>query len=118
MCLCPELELDDKVEYKYVPIGPPPPAPEREEYRKTVHLHSTVPALEIEGRPTMLESSAMCLYLADLCGRLAPKPKDRAEYYEWVIGWVIVVADGLKLQRIICWTIIFLFLRNTTTLLS
>ncbi|KAK7113017.1 glutathione S-transferase GstA-like [Littorina saxatilis] len=79
-----ELGLDDKVEYKFVPIGAPPPPPEREHYRKTVHPHSTVPALEIEGRPTMLESSAICMYLADLCGRLAPEPKDRAEYYDWI----------------------------------
>eukprot|EP00916_Digyalum_oweni_P014483 GHVL01023746.1.p1 GENE.GHVL01023746.1~~GHVL01023746.1.p1 ORF type:complete len:224 (+),score=15.60 GHVL01023746.1:52-723(+) len=82
-----ELGLDDKVEYKLVPLGGlphPPPSPEREEYRKKVHPHSTVPALEVEGRPTMLESSAICMYLADLCGRLAPEPKDRLEYYDWI----------------------------------
>ena len=82
--VCPELGLDDRVEYKYVPIGPPPPAPELEEFRKTVNPHGTVPVLEIEGGPTILESSAICLYLADLCGKFAPEPKNRAEYYQWV----------------------------------
>ena len=69
------------MEYKYVPMTSPP-GPERLQYAKTVHPHSTVPALEIERRPPILESAAICLYLADLCGRLAPETKDRAEYYQ------------------------------------
>ena len=77
--VCPKLGLDDKVEYKYVAIGPPP---ELEEFRKTVNPHGTVPALETEGGRTILESSAICFYLADLCGKLAPEPKNRAEYYQ------------------------------------
>ncbi|XP_076459260.1 uncharacterized protein LOC143292652 [Babylonia areolata] len=81
--LVKELGIEDSVEYRYVPIGPPPPAPEREEFRRTVHPHGTVPALEVEGRPPLLESGAICLYLADLCGRLAPELSDRAEYYNW-----------------------------------
>ncbi|KAK7113012.1 glutathione S-transferase GstA-like [Littorina saxatilis] len=83
--LVKELGIEEAVEYKYVPIGPPPPASEREEYRKVVHPHGTVPALEVEGRPPVLESAAICMYLADLCGRLAPEPKDRAEYYNWIL---------------------------------
>ena len=78
-----ELGIEDNVEYKYVPMAAhSPPPPERLQYAKTVHPHNTVPALEIEGRPPILESAAICLYLADLCGRLAPEPKDRAEYYQ------------------------------------
>ena len=78
---CAELEIEDNVEYKFVPMDSPT-SPERAHYAKTVHPHSTVPALEIEGRPPVLESAAICLYLADLCGRLAPEPKDRDEYYQ------------------------------------
>ena len=77
-----ELGIEDKVEFKYLWIDHGRPSPEREEYRTRVHPNSTIPALEVEGRPTMLESAAMCLYLADLCGRLVPEPRDRVEYYE------------------------------------
>ncbi|KAK7507973.1 hypothetical protein BaRGS_00000938 [Batillaria attramentaria] len=87
MWLIKELGIEESVEYAYVPIPFPrtAPTPEREEYRKKVHPHSTVPALEVEGHPPLLESSAICLYLADLCGRLAPEPSDRAEYYNWIL---------------------------------
>nr|KAG5713914.1 hypothetical protein BaRGS_024541 [Batillaria attramentaria] len=68
MWLIKELGIEESVEYAYVPIPFPrtAPTPEREEYRKKVHPHSTVPALEVEGHPPLLESSAICLYLADL----------------------------------------------------
>ena len=55
---------------------------ERKEYQENVHPHGTVPGLVIEGEPTMMESGAICLYLADTYGRLTPDPKDRKDYYE------------------------------------
>ncbi|KAK7113013.1 hypothetical protein V1264_012380 [Littorina saxatilis] len=91
-----ELGLEDHVEHKFVDIEASPPPPEREQFHKTVNPHNTVPALEIEGRPTMLESTAICLYLADLCGRLAPEPKDRAEYYDWTLYGAIRLDEALE----------------------
>ncbi|KAK7507825.1 hypothetical protein BaRGS_00000790 [Batillaria attramentaria] len=86
MWLVKELDIEESVEYAYLDMtNVPKQPPEREEYRKKVHPHSTIPALEVEGHPPILESGAICLYLADLCGRLAPEPKDRAEYYNWIM---------------------------------
>ncbi|KAK7113014.1 glutathione S-transferase GstA-like [Littorina saxatilis] len=91
-----ELGLDDHVEHKFVDIYASPQPAEREHYHKTVHPHNTIPALEIEGGPTMLESTAICLYLADLCGRLAPEPQDRAEYYDWTLYGAIRLDEALE----------------------
>ena len=54
----------------------------RRRYQENVHPLGTVPALEIEGETTMLESGAICMYLAEKYGRMAPEPKDRKDYYE------------------------------------
>jgi glutathione S-transferase len=57
------------------------------EYR-AIHPHGYVPALEIEGQ-TMVESSAMCLYLADrhIDKGLAPPFQSplRAPYYQFMV---------------------------------
>ena len=51
------------------------------EYR-CVHPHGTVPCLEIEGRSPILESGAICMYLAHLYGNLGPE-MDTAAYYKY-----------------------------------
>jgi glutathione S-transferase len=58
------------------------------EYQEKVHPHGYVPALEDEG-VVLIESSAICMYLADRYGkgRFAPEPGtiDRGKYYEWMV---------------------------------
>lgn len=58
------------------------------EYQQAVHPHGFVPALEDEG-VVLIESSAICMYLADRYGegRLAPAPGtlERGKYYEWMV---------------------------------
>ena len=58
------------------------------EYQSAVHPHGYVPALEDDG-VVLIESSAICMYLADRYGdgRLAPKPGtiERGKYYEWMV---------------------------------
>lgn len=65
------------------------------EYQQTVHPHGYVPALEDDG-VTLIESSAICMYLADRYGdgRLAPKggTTERGKYYEWMV-YVPATAD-------------------------
>lgn len=51
------------------------------QYRK-IQPHGTVPCLEIEGRQPIIESGAICLYLADIYGRLGPE-LDREAYYKY-----------------------------------
>jgi glutathione S-transferase len=55
------------------------------EYRET-HPHGYVPALEVDGT-LMIESSAMCLYLAEKFGALAPPVGSplRAAYFQWMV---------------------------------
>src|SRR5215204_5844583 len=65
------------------------------EYQQAVHPHGFVPALEIDGT-VLIESSAICMHLADSYGegRLAPKVGTiaRAKYYEWMV-YVPATAD-------------------------
>ena len=46
-----------------------------------------VPTLIMPDQTIMTESAAICLYLADLSGSLAPKPGDanRAQYLRWMV---------------------------------
>lgn len=65
----------------------------RPEYLK-VHPHGALPAFEDEGQ-TLIESSAICMYLADKFPEknLAPRPgtPERGRYYQWM---VYAVATG------------------------
>jgi len=65
------------------------------DYQQAVHPHGFVPALEDDG-VILIESSAICMYLADRYGdgRLAPKPGtiERGKYYEWMV-YVPATAD-------------------------
>lgn len=65
------------------------------DYQQAVHPHGFVPALEDDGT-ILIESSAICMYLADRYGegRLAPKPGtiERGKYYEWMV-YVPATAD-------------------------
>ncbi|XP_060067180.1 uncharacterized protein LOC132547442 [Ylistrum balloti] len=56
-----------------------------ESYRSTVHPHCTIPALVLEDEKTIIESGAICLYLADLHKRFSPGAQWTAEYYNWVV---------------------------------
>ena len=65
------------------------------DYQQTVHPHGFVPALEDDG-VVLIESAAICMYLADRYGdgRLAPKVGTtlRGKYYEWMV-YVPATAD-------------------------
>jgi glutathione S-transferase len=65
------------------------------DYQQAVHPHGYVPALEDDG-VVLIESSAICMYLADRYGdgRLAPKVGTvaRGKYYEWMV-YVPATAD-------------------------
>lgn len=58
------------------------------DYQQAVHPHGFVPALEDDG-VVLIESSAICMYLADRYGegRLAPTvgTVERGKYYEWMV---------------------------------
>lgn len=51
-------------------------------YKNTVHPLGTVPALEIEGREPLIESGAICMYLAELYQKLLPKKDNIADYFK------------------------------------
>jgi glutathione S-transferase len=56
-------------------------------YRDTVHPHATLPALQLEDGSVMLESAAICLYLAESFldpegYDLLPDEEHSAHYYE------------------------------------
>jgi len=65
------------------------------DYQQAVHPHGFVPALEDEGM-VLIESAAICMYLADRYGdgRLVPKVGTalRGKYYEWMV-YVPATAD-------------------------
>lgn len=51
-------------------------------YKNTVHPLGTVPALEIVGREPLIESGAICMYLAELYQKLLPKKDNIADYFK------------------------------------
>ncbi len=69
------------------------------DYTQGVHPHGYVPALEDEG-VVLIESSAICMYLADRYGdgRLAPKVGtiERGKYYEWMVYVPATVDPALE----------------------
>ena len=57
---------------------------------RTVHPHGTLPALVLRDGSVLLESSAICLYLADNLTRpdgttLLPDKQQQAHYYKYVV---------------------------------
>lgn len=62
-----------------------PDRKKRETYRRNVHPHGTIPALVVEGAGTIIESGAICLYLADLHKQFGPTPDCQLEYYNWIM---------------------------------
>jgi len=55
-------------------------------FKGEVHYHGTVPALQLEDGQMLRESGAICLYLAERYGRLAPAigTPERAQYLNWI----------------------------------
>ena len=51
-------------------------------YKENVHPHGYVPALVIEGK-TMVDSGAICLYLAETFNELLPDLRDQTHYYRY-----------------------------------
>lgn len=80
-----ELHVEDYVEVVSVNIHGAE-AKELMEYRD-VHPHGTLPALELEDGKVILESSAICLYLAEAFldsngDSLLPEPQYLADYFK------------------------------------
>lgn len=71
------------------------------QYRK-IQPHGTVPCLEIEGRQSVIESGAICMYLADIYGKLGPE-LDREAYYNWIV-YSVATLDGTMEMLFIQWT--------------
>lgn len=61
-------------------------AEEMAEFKGGVHFHGTVPALQLEDGQFLRESGAICLFLAERYGRLAPAVGSaaRAQYLNWI----------------------------------
>ena len=55
----------------------------RENYQKCVHPQNRVPAMITSEGEVMLESAAICLYLAHLYGKCLPDEQNEAEYYKY-----------------------------------
>ncbi|XP_002733258.1 glutathione S-transferase GstA-like [Saccoglossus kowalevskii] len=82
--LVAELGVEDEVEIIEFNIHEDNPV-EMEKYKREVHPHGTLPALVVDDNHTILESAAICMYLADLYGQLVPNRYARREYYNWIV---------------------------------
>ncbi|XP_033735091.1 glutathione S-transferase 3-like [Pecten maximus] len=56
-----------------------------ESYKTAVHPHCTIPALVLEDGNTIIESGAICLYMADFHKSLVPETQWIADYYNWIV---------------------------------
>ena len=80
-----ELGINNQVSFEYIKLHGSN-AQDLMAYRD-VHPHGTLPSLALEDGSVLLESSAICLYLAecfvDFSGQdLLPAPENTAEYYK------------------------------------
>jgi len=89
MWLVHELGVEDDVEV--VPFFPRfgergASEAEMATFKGDVHYHGTVPALQLEDGLMLRESGAICLYLAERYGRLAPAigTPERPQYLSWI----------------------------------
>ncbi|XP_069123463.1 glutathione S-transferase GstA-like isoform X1 [Argopecten irradians] len=82
---------------KTVEMFPQDPDKEKvESYKRDVHPHGTIPALVLEDGRTIIESGAICLYLADRYGRLLPEKQWTAEYYNWIMYASITLDEMME----------------------
>ncbi|XP_041362222.1 glutathione S-transferase 1-like [Gigantopelta aegis] len=82
--LIKELGVEEDFEFvKLKPNGPDKKA--LEDYAKNVHPHGTIPALQVEGRNPVVESGAICLFLANKYGRFGPDDDHVSDYYNWIV---------------------------------
>jgi len=89
-------ELGAEEDYELVPYNPYLASDdERQWYVDSVHPHGTVPAMVVDEGPNggrvMLESAAICMYLAELYGHLLPHPDMMPEYLESVQLYLICI---------------------------
>jgi len=80
-------ELGAEDDYELVSYNPYAASDaERQWYVDAVHPHGTVPALvdDVRGGSAMLESAAICMYLADRHRRLLPQPDAMSDYLEYI----------------------------------
>ncbi|XP_067671631.1 glutathione S-transferase GstA-like [Haliotis asinina] len=70
---------------------------EYQEYKRSVHPHGTIPALQVEGEGVIIESGAICLYLADRYDKLAPPIAQRLEYYDWALYAIATIDEAMEL---------------------
>ncbi|XP_052261845.1 uncharacterized protein LOC127865848 isoform X2 [Dreissena polymorpha] len=78
------LELGVQNEVECITMNPRDPDQEKlAQYRK-IHPHGTIPCLVVEGRQAIIESGAICLYLADVYGKLGPEA-DKEAFYSWLV---------------------------------
>ncbi|XP_061182274.1 uncharacterized protein LOC133190598 [Saccostrea echinata] len=71
-------------------------------YRSNIHHLGTVPALEIEGKEPLIESGAICMYLADLYQKLQPE-KDRKMDYLNIIFYCCATIDEILEHLFVQW---------------
>ncbi|KAL4239232.1 hypothetical protein ACF0H5_000049 [Mactra antiquata] len=70
------------------------------EYR-LIHPHGTVPCLQIDNKQPIIESGAICQYLAHLYGNLGPE-LDAEAYYNW-ISYSTSTLDDIMEKLMIQW---------------
>lgn len=80
----PEMDaLDDFEIIEYDPYSATPQ--ERKHYKDEVHPHGQVPAMVTSDGEIIIESAAICLYLAQLYGKCLPDEQNEANYFRFEV---------------------------------
>merc|ERR1712130_92167 len=72
------------------------------QYQQEVHPYRTIPALKLPSGEVLLESGAICLYLADQfasqakANNLLPTPEEIGTYYNWLVHATATVDQILE----------------------
>ncbi|KAL3875735.1 hypothetical protein ACJMK2_033656 [Sinanodonta woodiana] len=78
-------ELGVQSDVELVCLNPQDPNQEKLANYRKVHPHGTIPAMKLDDETVIIESGAICLYLADLYGRLVPDLSQKHNYYNFVL---------------------------------
>ena len=70
-------------------------------YKNEVNPHGLVPSMVLPDGTHMIESAAICMYIADKYGRMLPEPEKEPIYYRYFFKHIkLILLTGLYLRHL------------------
>ena len=79
-------ELGIQNDFKIIEFNPfTATAEEMDWYKNEVNPHGLVPSMVLADGTHMIESAAICMYIADKYGKMLPEPEKEPIYYRYIL---------------------------------